>query len=48
MRDTEKAEVLNYFFDSVFICKCSSPTTEIAESKDNEKEDLLSVSEDQV
>jgi len=49
-RDTEKAEVLSYFFDSVFTGKgsrCSAQATE-SKGKNWEKEDLPTVSEDQV
>lgn len=48
--DMEKAEVLNDFFDTVFTSKSSCHTTQVAESigKNWEKEDLSTVSEDQI
>jgi len=50
MRDTEKAEVLNDIFASVFTGKGSSHTTQAADSngKNLEKVDLPSVSENEV
>ena len=49
-RDTEKTDVLNDLFFSVFIGKGSSHTAQVAESngKNLEKEDLHAVSEDQI
>jgi len=48
--DTEKAEVLNEFLASVFTCKCSSHTTQVAEGKDRDEqnEEPPTVGEDQV
>lgn len=50
MRDTEKAEVFNDFFGSVFTSKGSSHTAQAAESKGKnlEKEVLPAVSESHV
>jgi len=47
---TEKAEVLNNFFASVFTVKCSSHTSQVVDvkSKDWEKEELPTVAEGQV
>ena len=49
-RDTEKPEVLNDFFASVFTIRGSSHTTQVAGSsgKNLEKVDLPAVSEDEV
>lgn len=44
-QDTKKVEVLNGFFASVIIAKCSSHTNQLARGKgrDWEKEELLAV-----
>jgi len=49
-QDTQKDEVLNDFFASVFICKCSSHTAQVTESKGRvwENEKLPTIGEDQV
>ncbi|GAB0204392.1 mitochondrial enolase superfamily member 1 [Grus japonensis] len=47
-QDTEKAEVLNNFFASVFTGKCLSPTAQVTEGRDWEKAEPPTVGEDQV
>ncbi|GAB0205810.1 mitochondrial enolase superfamily member 1 [Grus japonensis] len=47
-QDTEKAEVLNDFFVSVFTGKCLSHTARVAEGRDWENAELPTVGEDQV
>ncbi|KFW77528.1 hypothetical protein N336_11811, partial [Phalacrocorax carbo] len=49
-QDTEKVEVVNYFFASVFTSKCSSHTTQVTEGKgrDWEDEEPPTIGEDQV
>jgi len=44
-RDMEKTEVLNDFFASVFISRCSSHTAQVAEGKgkDSDNEELPTV-----
>ena len=48
-QDMETAEVLDDFFASVFLCKCSSHTAQVTEGKgrDWENEELPTVAGDQ-